>query len=358
MKGDFNPYALIMAGGQGTRFWPESTSKKPKQYLSLTTENSLLKETLLRFEGLVDTGNRFIVTVNAQKLLATDQSLGLVSKQGIILEPSGRNTAPCILLALAKLEALGAKNDDPVAIVPSDHVILNVKGFQTTLSKAYARASKQNKIVTIGIRPHFPHTGFGYIKKGEELGEGAFQVDSFVEKPSLEIATSYVGSGQYFWNGGMFVASLQTLKTEFEVHAPDMFRFYSDLIHAGEEKTSQLYQQIRKDSIDYAVMEKSKNVIVQEAEFDWNDLGSWEALESVLKKENENILISNDGSYIQESDGNIVFAPGKFVSLLGLKDYIVVDNKDVLMVLPKSRSQEVKKTVEFIKSSPYKDKLL
>ena len=206
-------YALIMAGGSGTRFWPESTEKKPKQYLTLFGEHSLLNNTLRRFENIVAKEERFIVTIQKQLQLAEKESLGLIKNQkSLILEPSARNTAPCILLAMANLENQGMKDDDVVAIVPSDHIILNTKGFEKTVQSATKIASQHDKIVTIGITPHFPHTGFGYIEKGAMVDSEAFSVVKFKEKPPFELAKEYVSSGKFLWNAGMFVARLGILK--------------------------------------------------------------------------------------------------------------------------------------------------
>ncbi len=352
-------YLLVMAGGQGTRFWPESTSKKPKQYLSLTSDRSLLEETLLRFKGLVSNNKNFIVTVKSQQSLARECSKNYVAKENFIFEPSGRNTAPCILLAMAKLEAKGVRESDLIAIVPSDHVILDVNNFQKTMNKAYLLASDKNKIVTIGIKPNFPHTGYGYIHKGSLLEERCFEVDRFVEKPNFETAKKYLEGGEHYWNAGMFVSSLQTLKKEFQEHAPDMYEFYSKLLKSDGDETEAYYNEIRKDSIDYAIMEKSKNVLVLEASFDWNDLGSWDALESILPKKDGNTFITNEEHYLENAKGNIVFSPKKFVSLVDVDDLIIVDNENVLMILPKKKAQDVKNIVEYLKkSNKLKEKLL
>ncbi|MCR9205688.1 MAG: sugar phosphate nucleotidyltransferase, partial [Halobacteriovoraceae bacterium] len=183
-----NLYALIMAGGQGTRFWPESTSKKPKQYLNLTGEKSLLEKTLGRFDSLVEPSRRHIVTVKEQEALAKDNSKAFIAENGLIFEPAGRNTAPCILLSMAFLESHGANENDVVAIVPSDHVILNEEGFRGTLKRAAETALKQGSIVTIGIKPNFPHTGYGYIHRGEEITSDIFSVQQFKEKPDRSTA--------------------------------------------------------------------------------------------------------------------------------------------------------------------------
>jgi mannose-1-phosphate guanylyltransferase/mannose-6-phosphate isomerase len=347
-----NIFCLVMAGGQGTRFWPESTRKQPKQYLKLVGERSLLASTLERFDTLVAPNHRYIVTVKEQSELAKEHSRNMISEQGLIFEPAGRNTAPCILLAMAALEKEGMSEEDVVAIVPSDHVILNHQGFRDTIKKACELAIKNEKIVTIGIRPHFPHTGYGYIQKGDEVEDESFTVRQFKEKPDRKTAQDYVSSGEYFWNAGMFVSTLKVLKQEFEIHAKDVYAHFPRLSQSleNEDDLSAVYSEIPEDSIDYAIMEKSKNVMVVPAAFDWNDLGSWDALESVLEKENENTVVQAEGSLFQEAKGNIVFAPGKFVSLTKVNDLIIVSNERALVVLPKEDAQEIKKVVNYLKT--------
>lgn len=349
---DFNFYAVVMAGGRGTRFWPESTSQKPKQYLNLVNENSLLSNTLERFDSLADVNNRYIITVKEQEKIARDCSKNQIGERGFIFEPAGRNTGPCILLMLAQLVKEGKSLNDVVAIVPSDHVILNKSGFQKTLSFASKQAYKNDSIVTIGIRPNFPHTGYGYIQVGEDFGDSFYNVKQFKEKPDYETAKKYVSTGEYFWNAGMFVAKIGTLLNEFEAHAPEMFKSYPDLLEGigNEEKTAETYEKIPKDSVDYAIMEKSSKVQVVAADFDWNDLGSWDALETVVEKTESNTLIGTENYFFKESEGNIVFAPKKFVGLVGIKDLIVISNEESVVVLPKEKSQNVKDIVEFLKT--------
>jgi len=347
MKNQF--FCLVMAGGKGTRFWPESTSKKPKQYLSLLGKESLLTSSLLRVEGLIPAENRFIVTLKEQEKYAREFSVGLCAKEGLIFEPSGRNTAPCILLALAHLLDNGAGLDDVVAIVPSDHVILNEKGFRETLKICFKVAVENQNIVTIGINPHFPHTGYGYIQKGPAVGE-AFKVLGFKEKPNLETAKEYLASGDYFWNAGIFISQIKTLLKEFEELAPEMFRHF-DSLRGNPNNLKNIYDLMPSDSIDYAIMEKSSKVMVVPSNFDWNDLGSWEALESLITQTEGNTIVKCKESYLENSKGNIVFAPNQLVTLLGVEDLIVVSNDKALMILPKSQSQKVKNIVEFLKKN-------
>ena len=204
---------LVMAGGRGTRFWPESTSKRPKQYLNLMGDQSLLADTLDRFEGLVPAAKRYVVTVKEQEELALKSSENKINEKGLIFEPSGRNTAPCILLALAFLLKNGTPEDAPIAIVPSDHVILNKDGFKETLKIAAELSLLNQSIVTIGIVPNFPHTGYGYIQKGDVDGAG-HKVEAFKEKPKASLAKEYIKSGQYLWNAGMFVSTIKVFKEE------------------------------------------------------------------------------------------------------------------------------------------------
>ncbi len=340
-----------MAGGKGTRFWPESTRQNPKQYLSIVGEKSLLETSLARFEGLIPADQRFIITVKEQEQLAKENSKGLVGKDGIIFEPCGRNTAPCILLSIANLMANGASKEDVVTIVPSDHVILNEKGFRKSIEKAANIAAENKKIVTIGIPTSSPHTGYGYIQKGKDQGDRSYDVLSFKEKPNFEVAKEYVASGNYYWNAGMFVAPLGTFLEEFEKHSPEIYKFYSQLYdHFNDfKKISEIYQQIPKDSIDYAVMEKTDKIMVLEAGFDWNDLGSWDALEQFFDKKDGNCWASkNEIRFVENAKNNIVHVPNKIVALIGIEDMIIVESEDALVIVPKDQSQKIKDIVNFV----------
>lgn len=350
-------FALVMAGGKGTRLWPESTSSKPKQYMSLFSKKSLIEETLDRFDGLTDQKSKYIVTVKEQQSVCSKLVSHLVHDKAYILEPSGRNTAPCILLSLATLKAHGASDSDVVAIVPSDHVILNTKGFQKTLSYAKTMASKHKKIITIGINPNFPHTGFGYIQRSEkadfENDLSAFSVKAFKEKPNFETAKSYVESGEYYWNAGMFVAEIGVLINEFKTCAPEVYRYLEQLESAvkSSQDYSSIYNNIPENSIDYAVMEKTKNILVVPSLFDWNDLGSWDALESIANPTESNFIINqkSEVNYLKGSSGNIVYAPNQFIALANVQDMIIVSNERALMIMPKKDAQKVKEVYQFVK---------
>lgn len=353
MKKSYQLYSLIMAGGKGTRFWPESTAKKPKQYLSLTGTKSLLEETLLRFDRFIAKDHRFVVTVKEQEKICKESSKGKINKNGLIFEPTGRNTGPCILMSLVTLLERGIDHDDIVVIVPSDHVILNKKGFHSTIKKAADFSFKNQQIVTIGITPNFPHTGFGYIQKGKLLNEEAFKVSRFKEKPHYELAHEYVKSGQYLWNAGMFVAPIKVFLEEFAEHAPEMFKHYDELTKAVKKPTQMVkaYEKLPSDSIDYAIMEKSDRIAVMPANFDWNDLGSWDALSSVIDETHGNTVVKSDGEFFLNSADNVIFAPNKFVSLINLDNHIVVVNDKVVLVAPVKDAQEIKKVVEHLKKN-------
>lgn len=342
-------YALIMSGGEGTRFWPESTKERPKQYLKILGEKSLLESTLGRLDGLVNPNERFVVTVQSQVHLVRESSTQKMGTDNIIMEPSGRNTAPCILLAVASLLKKGASEDDIIAVLPSDHVILNESGFRSVLRKASECASEFKKIVTIGINPTFPHTGYGYIERAETKVNSGFLVSAFKEKPNIETASEYIKTGRYYWNAGMFVAPIKVFLSEFEKHAPEIFSKFDQLKTCiGDfEKTKAVYETIKKDSIDFAVMEKSKHVAVVPAcgEFDWNDLGSWDALESVINSNrcDGNTVVKAAEIRALNSNNNIVYTPGKICALINVNDLVVVSNDAAVLIMPKNASQEVKK---------------
>ncbi len=360
MATNSNLYALVMAGGQGTRFWPASTSKRPKQFLNLASKHSLLYETLVRFDGLIPQERRFVVTVDGQAQLVRDCAGDMMANEGIILEPSGRNTAPCILLGLHSLLQRGATPHDVVAITPSDHVVNDKKAFCQVVEVANRAACELNKIVTIGIPPTHPHTGFGYIRRGEELGQNIYCAERFVEKPDLPTAQSYLQSGDYYWNAGIFVSTVETLLREFAQHAPEIYRHGENLQNCGGDfaKLTEAYGQIPADSIDYAIMEKSREVALIPATFDWNDLGSWDALDNIHTPRDGNTVATCRDAYTPDSKGNIVYAPDRFVSLVGVDNLIVVADQHSVMVLPKSKAQEIKDVVEFMKTQDHLKDLL
>ena len=338
-------HCLIMAGGQGTRFWPVSTKQRPKQYMNiLGGPHSLLQGSLKRITPVSEVLHRHIVTVEAQRTLAEEQGGEFLPKENLIFEPSGRNTAPCIYLSLVSLLEKGASLDDCVAVLPSDHVILDEESFQSDLIKASELALKNNSITLIGIKPTSPHTGYGYIELGSTYSEGVNKVSSFKEKPVLEVAQKYLESGNFLWNAGMFISPIGMLLEELKSNVPEMEKLEQDFRSRikNNESINDLYDQLPKESIDYAVIEKSKNVDVVTAQFDWNDLGSWDALESVIEKKEGNIITKTEGIQTLAATGNVIHAPGKKVSLIGVENLVVIVEGDQVVILPKNQSQKVK----------------
>lgn len=343
-----NLCALIMAGGRGTRLWPESTSARPKQYMQILDNESLIEKTVSRLDNLISKENRFVVTVAEQEAIAKECLGERIPQENYIYEPTGRNTAPCIFLSLAKLLSDPNRNpDDVVAILPSDHIILNREGFQNTLKIAFDLSVRMNSIVTIGIKPHFPHTGFGYIKAKDVIEKDSFKVESFKEKPDFETAKSYVESGNYYWNGGMFVGQISTLLEEFRTYCPD----YLTELDALKENVNnpielrKVYDRLKAISIDYAIMEKSHKINVVQAQFDWNDLGSWDAMESVIERKDDNFTIKAKSLKQVGSKGNIIFAPHHSVALVDVEDLVVVTNENVVAVMKKQSAQKIKDIV-------------
>lgn len=347
-------YVAILAGGQGTRLWPLSLKNLPKQYLKLDGESSLLQSSVSRVDTLCKKDEIYIVTVNDQVSLVEDHVGDSIAEKGIIREPSGRNTAPCILLTLCHLLANGGSPDDVVAILSSDHVILDKKKFQADLERAFTLSSQFEKITLIGIPPGSAHTGYGYIEKGEDLEKSFYEVVDFKEKPDLATAEKYLASGKYLWNAGMFVGKIKVLLNEFEAHASDIYAFKDRLISALEkdQDISNIYEEIRKESIDYAILEASKNVAVIPASFDWSDLGSWDAVLDVLGEEN---FIQALESFNLDSKGNVIYAPGKFVAMVGAENMVVVEGPKGLLVMDKNRAQDVKKIITYLKENSLED---
>ncbi len=343
---------LVMAGGRGTRFWPLSTKKHPKQYLPLAPSGlSLLEDTISRFTHSVESQDQFILTTKEQINLAEKYSLSL-PKENILIEPDMRNTAPALLLAALYLRDRGQNLDNPLTILPADHVILNKKAFIKDIERACSHISAEGGVVTLGIKPHFPHTGFGYINVSKKLGPNFYVLNKFVEKPDLETAKNFLSQGSYYWNAGIFILKLSDLLNYFEELCPQFHDFMKIKEHNERLKNYHLLENI---SFDYAVMEKIEQAYCLEASFDWNDCGSWDAMEQILDL-GENTLIQNNPHYIKNSKGNIVYTDkNKFVSLVDVQDLIVVSNEKALFVIPKKMSQKVKEVVSYLEKNGQSD---
>ncbi len=347
-----------MAGGSGTRFWPTSREQNPKQLQKIVGERTMLQNTLQRLLTLISIENIYLATNHLQAVETLRQldTYGFLSDH-LIAEPCNRNTA----LAIGLLAKVIIKKDPNavMAVFPADHVVTNSENFIKALEKAKTLAEKEN-LVTLGIPPTRPETGFGYIKQGEEIENGAYKVERFVEKPDREKAEQFLEQGSFFWNCGIFVWKASTILEEIEKYAGNIYSqlesisnslqctknnsAYMDLDETGRD----LFSSLPSLSIDYAVMENSSRVILVPANFGWNDVGAWNSLDDVCEKDSEGNVIS--GNVIaQDCSETIIQGQDRLIATLGLKDTIVVDSPDALLVCAKERSQDVKKLVESLK---------
>lgn len=352
-------FAVIMAGGFGTRFWPRSRKGIPKQFLDIYGDKTMIQQTLDRFGGLVSGEDTFIVTNAMQVGILKEQisSYGVPDKN-IIAEPIGRNTAPAIALATLFIKKYTPqKMNETMFVLPSDHLITDFNAFRENLYFASEIAQKTGDLVTFGIPPTYPATGYGYIQKTEnDLKTGSensvFKVKTFAEKPNYETAERFLESGEFLWNSGMFVWKVSRILEELERFMPEMMKVLNQISdEIGTEKQEvaiiEAYSKIRGESIDYGVMEKSKNISVVTAKFDWNDLGSWKEVYTEGKKDEKgNVCLGNiklldtKDSLFYNSD------PKKIIAAIGLKNLLVIDTRDALLVCNKNNAQDVKKVVE------------
>lgn len=347
-------YAVIMAGGRGTRFWPRSRTTMPKQVLNVVGDNTMIQDTLYRLADIVPPENVYVVTSRALKEVIENQ-LPEVPKDQIVAEPRGRNTAPCIALAAG---LIAKKDPDAIMLImTSDHLVKNVDRFVEDLAFASSVADNMDKLVTFGIRPEKPETGFGYIQVGAELTRDAHgsanNVLRFVEKPDEETAERFFKSGDYLINSGMFAWKLSTIVEEFQKHLPDLAEGLAEIRNAAGTPDEQaviekVFPTMTAISIDYGILEQSSRVVVVPAGFDWNDLGSWSAAYDVRDKNEEgNVIIGNcvtldaKSCYLRSED--------KLVAVLGVEDMVVVETKDAILVCKRGSGQHVGKLVDIIK---------
>ncbi|MDQ3396463.1 MAG: sugar phosphate nucleotidyltransferase [Deinococcota bacterium] len=339
---------VIMAGGSGQRFWPLSTAERPKQFLDLERcGRSLLQATFDRLAPLAGGGQQvFVVTGERYATLIMEQ-LPELPVNNLLLEPTARNTAPAIALAaLALRERLG---DVVMGLFPADHRIGNVLAFQKTVTKAVAVTQENGGITTLGIRPTHPATGYGYIRRGEAVSEHAYRVAQFVEKPDLERARSYLAAGDYSWNGGIFLWRTETILQELRVHAPELMAPLEAAFVGGS--VEDVFAGLPNISIDYAVLEKTALAQVIPADFDWDDLGDWVALERLLNQNLPNTVVGKhvgldtSGSIIYTTDG------ADTIITIGLEDVVIVKRDHMMLIARKDRVQDIKKALENVESS-------
>ncbi len=358
---DNHTYVAIMAGGVGSRFWPASRTSMPKQFLDiLGVGKSLIRLTFERFLQLCPAENIYIVT-NAQYHALVKEHLPELTDQQILLEPSRNNTAPCVAYTALKLHALDP--DANLVVAPSDHIILDEANFIATLRNGLAFTDANDALLTLGIEPTRPDTGYGYIEvesSQPQQGE-VYPVASFREKPDLETAKSYLAAGNYFWNAGIFLWKVDKLLRAFQKHAGEIYRILSAETSVFNTEAEQAfidrtYPTTPSISIDYAIMEKADNVYTIPSAFGWSDLGTWASLHAESDKDAAGNVIQGKRVWAPGLRNTLVRAPEeKLVVLGGLDDYIVVDEGDILLVWPKSREQEIKKVTGEIKEKFGKD---
>ncbi len=344
-------YVVIMAGGVGTRFWPRSKEKKPKQLIRIFGKNTMIQDTVARLEGLVPNERIIIITNKVQKLRIKEQ-LPMVPPENIIDEPFGKNTAACIGLAAVLIEKM---SKDPLMILlPADHLIKDVALFQKTIKTASEYAYSSKKLVTIGITPNRPETGYGYIQfDDKEISRNIHKVLTFAEKPNFATARRFLESGDFLWNSGMFAWRVDTIMNEFKSLMPDLYDGLQTIKKSigtpnFEKDLVQVYGQLKSISIDYGVMEKSPNVVVTKGNFYWNDVGSWEAVYEVTDKNEEGNALIGD-IYTEKTYGSYIFSPKRFTAVIGVENLIVIDTNDSLLVCHRNNAQDVRQVVDHLK---------
>ena len=348
-----NYYAILMAGGVGSRFWPVSTQDFPKQFHDmLGTGDTLIQKTFNRLAQLIPKENIFILTNERYNDLVFEQLPG-VTKRQVVLEPAMRNTAPCILYAALKIQK---ENPNAVMIVaPSDHWIEDEQTFSKNVKQAFDYCENNEVLMTLGIQPTFPNTGYGYIEYDKSATSAIKGVKQFREKPDYETAKQFISQGNFLWNAGIFMWSAKSVINAFRKNQAELYHLFHDGIAAyntesEDEFIRDNYAKAENISVDYAIMETSNNVFVIPAEFDWNDLGTWGSLYDKLDKDSDNNAVVNARVLAEDTSGNMIRTKSdKVVVVDGLKDYIIVDKDEVLLIFPKEKEQDIKKVLQRVK---------
>ncbi|NNF19380.1 MAG: mannose-1-phosphate guanylyltransferase [Flavobacteriaceae bacterium] len=351
-----NYYAVVMAGGVGSRFWPLSTSENPKQFHDmLGSGQTLIQKTVQRLSKFIPTENILILT-NQRYLSLVLEQLPMLNEDQVVLEPAMRNTAPCILYAALKIQKINP--DATMIVAPSDHWIEDEAAFEEDVKQCFSRCQEENALCTLGIKPTFPNTGFGYIefdKQGE--GSGLKSVVQFREKPDYETAKSFLEQGNFLWNAGIFMWGVETIISAFKNHQPETYSLFKkgqELYNTDKEAgfIEEYYPKADNISIDYAILEKSDKIYVLPAAFDWNDLGTWGSLYDKMHDNAGDNAIVNGTLLTENASGNMIRTEeGKLVVLDGINDYIIVDKKEVLLIYPKQKEQHIKEVVAKVKST-------
>ena len=353
---DKNNYAVIMAGGIGSRFWPKSRSTFPKQFLDiLGTGETLIQQTFRRLSKSCPNENILVVTNNKYKKLCQEQ-LSKIKEDNILCEPIMRNTAPCI--AYASFKIFQKNQNANIIVAPSDHLISNEDEFSKIVSRCFEVISKNNILITLGIKPSRPDTGYGYIQFNNEVlpfHQKIQSVKTFTEKPDKELANKFIKSGDFLWNSGIFIWSAKAITLSLRKHLRDLYDRFEDgnnYYNTNEEVEfiNRIFPGCKNISIDYGLLEKAENVFVYPSEFGWSDLGTWGSLYDHLKLDINKNGIIGDNVMVYNSKNNIINAPNeKVVIVQGLEDYIIIDNENTLLICKKEDEQQIKRFVNDIK---------
>ena len=347
-------HAVIMAGGKGERFWPWSRDDTPKQLLPIVGERSMLEQTAARIRPLVGSGRMWVVTNEAQGRAVRDLLPDLPANH-VLLEPAGRNTAPCIALAAAAVA-----EEDPrgvLAVLPADHVISPSAAFRRAIAAGARIATARDCLITIGITPRYPATGYGYIRRGREAARSGktrfFAAEKFCEKPDAQTARRFIASGRYYWNSGMFVWSIPAITAAFRAHLPKVANAIAGIFAAPRGKRRarmrRIYPRLPSISIDYGIMEKHDRVLVAPAAFAWDDVGSWEALSAYYPRDRQGNAGRGDFVAV-ESAGCLAATSGPLIGLIGVNRLIVAATREAVLVCPREKAQDVKKLVQRLRS--------
>lgn len=339
-----------MAGGVGSRFWPRSRKNLPKQLINVFGQQTMIQETVERIRDLVPPENILIITNKVQKALVEEQ-LPFIPKDNVVAEPVGRNTAPCVGLAA---QIISRKSKDAVFVtLPADHLIKDRKKFTDSLNRAIDFAYKSKGLITFGITPNRPDTGYGYINfEKSEVEDSIHKVIRFVEKPDAETAKKYIESGDYSWNSGMFVWRADIILDEISSYLPELSKGLNELDKSISTKDFEgslevFFNSIPSISVDYGIMEKSDRVFMIEGDFGWNDVGSWETVYELSPKDNNNNAATGD-VHLKDTKGSYIYSPGKFASIIGLENVVVIDTPDALLVCARDNVQDVRDAVDYL----------
>ena len=348
-----NAYAILLAGGTGTRLWPVSRELYPKQLVKFIGDDSLVQSTIKRLSPVLDSQHARIVCGEQyyHEIARHVQAIGLQAEGKIICEPSGRNTAPAILLA--SLHVINDNEDAVLCIFPADHVIGDIGKFHDRLQAAI-RLAEKGYIVTFGITPHYPETGYGYVEGGEAVSEGALKISRFVEKPDKKTAQQYIAAGNFFWNSGMFAFKASVIVDEFRTCQPELLKKMNAIFDGTNSIAKEAYDQLPDISIDYAIMEKTAKGVVLPSDFRWSDIGSWKSLYDFLPKDSDQNVI--DGDIIaNDTHGCFIMGRDRLIATNHLKDMVVVETPDSIFVSDIDRSRDVKSIVALLKDEGRKE---